>query len=135
MSSSPVMALRSLQLIIRRLTNVEVPLLDLTKAMCDHMNRPALAFPKRSLQVYHDRLRNWRLADRVVLTKFHAIRKDRRATAADVQEIYLLYKAEAIALGLTPLGYSSFRLRAYSIPIPRRNPLVFTQISPQGIAR
>ena len=130
MSSSPVLALKTLQLIIRRLTGVEVPLLDLTKAMSEHIERPALAFPRKSLLAYYDRLRNWRLADRTVVTKFHAIRKDRRATAADVQGIYQAYKAEAIAQGLTPLGYISFRQRAYAIPVPRRNPMLYTQITP-----
>jgi hypothetical protein len=61
------------------------------------------------------------VADQIVINRFHAIRKDRRATAADIQEIYLLYKAKALEDGLVPLGYSAFRMRAYQIPVPRRN--------------
>jgi len=120
MSSTPVVRLRALQTTIHGLTGVEIPLLDLSEALLEHMTHHSIRFTVRAMQSYHDRLRNWRTADQVILTKFHAIRKDRRATFEDIQAIYEIYRGICEAQGITPMGLYTFRVRAYQIPIPRR---------------
>jgi hypothetical protein len=115
------MALRSLQSVIREATGVEVPLLNLSQALMHHMaSKPCLSFSRATIESYYARLRNWQLADQTVMHRFHAIRRERRATAEDIQEIYEIYRVEAEAQGLVPLGYQTFRMRAYQIPVPRR---------------
>jgi hypothetical protein len=122
MSSSPVHSLRTLQSAIKQATGVEVPLLDLSKVLLDHMASSTLRFSREAIRIYHDRLRNWRTADQIVMRRFHAIRRDRRATLADIEALYEVYSAEAQALGFEPMGLGTFRLRAYQIPIPKQRP-------------
>lgn len=119
MSSSPVLALRTLQAIIRKATGLEVPLLDLSKAIVDHMGKPELLLTQRAIRAYYDRLRNWKTADQIIIRKFHAIRQDRRATFGDIHELYEIYHQQALAQGLTPISLMTFRVRAYNIPVPR----------------
>jgi hypothetical protein len=120
MSSSPVLALRTLQTIIRKATGVEVPLLDLSRTMAAHMQKPELVFSNRAIASYYLRLKNWRAADQIIIRKFHAIREDRRATFADIQELYEAYRQEVLSQGLVPISLMTFRVRAYNIPLPRR---------------
>jgi hypothetical protein len=122
MSSSPVHSLRTLQAAIKKATGVEVPLLDLSKVLLDHMASSTLRFSRDALRIYHDRLRNWRTADQIVMRKFHAIRRDRKATQADIEALYAIYQAEAQAQGLELMGLGTFRQRAYQIPIPKLRP-------------
>jgi hypothetical protein len=122
MSSSPVHSLRTLQSAIKKATGVEVPLLDLSKALLDQMTSSTLRFSREAVRVYHDRLRNWRTADQIVMRRFHVIRRDRRATLADIEALYEVYSSEAQALGLEPMGLGTFRLRAYQLPVPKLRP-------------
>ena len=121
MSSSPVLALRSLQSLIKQTTGAEVPLLDLSKALVLHLRgRVHLELSYFAVDRYCSRLQNWKIADQLVIERFHPIRLERPANVDDLLQIYSEYVIRVESLGLVPMKFNSFRQRAYQIPVPRR---------------
>ncbi len=116
MSGSCVSSLRRLQAAVEKASGVAVPTLALTEALLDNLGADSLRFERPSLASHRDRLRNWQMADRVLMAEARGCKLE------DLQRAYEIYSAQAVAADLPPLLFSTFRLRTYNLPGLQRKP-------------
>lgn len=116
MSGSCVSSLRRLQAAVEQASGVAVPTIALTEALLANLGADSLRFERPSLAAHRDRLRNWQLADQILLSEARGCRLE------DLQRAYDLYSEQARDAGLPPLLFSTFRLRSYDLPGLQRKP-------------
>ena len=113
MSASPVLMVRRIQDAVASATDAPVTSLDLVDALVSHMERggyQSIRLDLGSLRSYQGRLRAWRVMDDALVAASPIRGRE------PFQAAYGAYRASAAAAGLPPQSFSSFRLRAYSLP-------------------
>lgn len=119
MSGSPVVSLRRLQSVVHRVTGRHVSSLDLASALLGAMDSGSFRFERCSLKAYRDRLRNWQMADSLIIATWDAERPKQalafRSARLDLPTIYETYRKRAEAEGLAPFAFVTFRIRAYEL--------------------
>ena len=116
MSGAPLIHLRRLQSVVRESTGISPSLVRLANCLLSEMES-GLRFERGSIQSMTTRLKNWDIADGVILRHGKAPTHwpTGKVPRIDVQALYRIYENEAKAAGLTPFAVASFRIRAYEL--------------------
>jgi hypothetical protein len=129
LSGSPVQTIRRLQQAIYDASGHRIPALSLVSAIVANMEADILKLNNAALQEYHRKLRNWQLADSIIL---HAI-EDRQKNMPtnkfeDPEPIRLRkhyddYFRAARRNDLIPMAFPTFKKRAAHFPYVEREVL------------
>lgn len=121
MSGSPISSIRRLQSVVLKCTGRHVPSLDLASALLETIESGSFRFERSSLVAYHERLRNWRLADSLILAAWDRERgrmaRPLRSARINVSALFLEYTKQAKVAALRPFAYTTFRIRAYELTL------------------
>jgi hypothetical protein len=133
LARSPVVSLRRLQEVVRKTTGADVPSLTLADALLDLMPSNSFRFERPSLESYRENLRNWQIADEIILANVSAsLSVPRRGPVTckmDIPVLYAAYVVKAELDGIVPFALTTFRIHAYAIAMPfvsaarRREPI------------